>query len=151
MSETSIQAASLPERSMQRGSAPNRRSAEWVSDVALASAVARAVRTVPGVVDLSPGLVIQRATYGAGERVTGIVVHHPAPDAVVLEIHVFLSEADCGVAGPGIAHSGAARHSEALDALRRIATNIRETVHAAVRDMLPPAVVRADVLIDDLL
>lgn len=136
---------------MQRGSAPNRRSAEWVSDVALASAVARAVRTVPGVVDLSPGLVVPRVTYGAGERVPGIVVHHPAPDAVVLEIHVFLSEADCGVAGTATTHSAAAGDSESLNALRGIATHIRETVYAAVRDVPSAPVVRADVLIDDLL
>ena len=56
----------------------------------------------PGVVDISPGVFALAATYGLGQRVTGIVVHHLTPDHtpdqtpdVALEIRVVLSEAHC--------------------------------------------------------
>jgi len=150
MNEATRQVVTLPEHTTQPESAVAPHFAERLSDITIASAVARAVRTVPGVVDLSPGVVVPRATFGAGERVTGIVVHHPAPNVIVLEIHVLLSEARCNTAAADVAKPGAGRDAAALNVLQGIAAHIRETVHAAVQGMVAPIVVRADVVIDDL-
>src|SRR5436305_9012478 len=76
-----------PESATPQNSGQEKRPAGPVSDLALAGAAARAARTVSGVVDLSPGHGTPAATYGSGQRVTGVVVHHLALEEVVLEIH----------------------------------------------------------------
>jgi uncharacterized alkaline shock family protein YloU len=56
-------------------------------DTTLARAVLGAVRAVPGVADVSPGLFAEAATYGRGERVRGVVVRRVA-GGLELEIHL---------------------------------------------------------------
>src|SRR5215467_1752491 len=84
-----------PNPAAQRASGQRDRPTGHISDVALASATERAVREVAGVTDLSPGLATPVATYGPGQRVTGIAIHHPAAEEVIFEVHVILSEAHC--------------------------------------------------------
>lgn len=123
---------------------------EWVSDITVASAVAQAVRTVPGVMDLSPGLSTPAATYGAGRRVTGIVVHHSTPDDIALEVHVVLSEAHCAAAPADAIVDSPASGAQDRGVLAGIASQIREVVYKAVHETASLALVRVDVFIDDL-
>lgn len=139
----------LPE-STQQVSELRERAPERVSDIALASDVAQAVRKVPGVVDLSAGHVALAATYGSGQRVTGVVVHHLSQDEVVLEVHVILSEAHCTTVSSGAASRSAGSDSDGFGLLNDMASRIRGVVYDVVKDMPSLVLVRADVLIDDL-
>jgi len=121
-----------------------------VSDITIASAVAQAVHTVPGVVDLSPGRATPAATYGAGRRVTGVVVHHPTPDDVALEVHVVLSEAHCTTPSTNATGDSTASGSQGHGVLADIASRIREVVYGAIQAMASLVLVRIDVFIDDL-
>jgi uncharacterized alkaline shock family protein YloU len=64
-----------------------------VSEVSLARAVVAAVRAVPSVADVSPGLFAEAATYGPGEKVRGVVVGR-AGGALYIEVHICASYAD---------------------------------------------------------
>lgn len=125
---------------------------ERISDIALARAVAKVTRDVPGVVDLSTGRFALAATYGgSGQHVTGVVVRHPAPATVALEIHVILSQAprersaDVGVAP---AHVG--KDADEHGSLMSIADQIRTVAYSTARDMGASRLAAVDVLIDDL-
>ena len=135
---------------MQRGIAMQEGQSERISDIAIASAVAQAVRAVPGVVDLSPGAPALAATYGSGKRVDGVVVHHLAPDQVALEIHVTLSETESKLADADFALDTSGRVRKASGLLTRVASRIRGAVYDIAPDMYPHALMRVDVHIDDL-
>jgi uncharacterized alkaline shock family protein YloU len=100
------------------------------TEVGLARAVAEAVRAVPGVADVSPGQFAERATYGPGEKVPGIVVAR-VDDGLQIEVHV------------------CAHYTKALvlpELAARVRTAVRQTVEA--RDTRPLR--RVDVAIDDV-
>lgn len=140
----------------QRDSKRSQRAPERSSDLALASAAAQAVRMAPGVVDLSPGLYAPVATYGPGERVVGIIIHHSAPEQVVVEVHVTLSASACeaaakdAIVGKDAALDMATDDAELRGPIREIASNIRVAVREAVRSVAPQVVAQIDVFIDDL-
>jgi hypothetical protein len=123
---------------------------DQISDIAIASAVAHAVRAAPGVIDLSPGTTALAATYGSGKRVDGVVVHHLAPDKVALEIHVTLSETACKQADADAALETSGRVQEEQGLLTRVASRIRSAVYDIAPGMAPQALMRVDVYIDDL-
>lgn len=121
------------------------------SDIAYARAVARAIRATPGVADLSPGLMVLAATYGAHERVVGVVVRHSSPHSATVEVHVVLEVA----AGLNTATRGDASEVTPGDAsdiavLAQAASRIRAAVDgvAARMNLIPLATV--DVYIDDI-
>lgn len=153
MTDTTVTSSTSPPRDPSRqAGAPER-----MSDITLARAIARAVRDVPGVVDLSPGYFALAATYGgAGQRVTGVVVRHLARDAVALEIHVVLSSAPREVSHgsstsdveSGRAPSG--KRAATPASLMSIAGEIRSVVFRTAHDMGTPFLTKVDVLIDDL-
>src|SRR5215469_291952 len=58
-----------------------------VSEVTLAQAIVAAVHSVPGVANVSAGRFAEVATYGAGEKVQGVLVR-PAADGLDVEVHV---------------------------------------------------------------
>jgi hypothetical protein len=150
MDGSTRQRVTMPEHAKLPASAPVEGATGPVRDIAIAGVVARVVRATPGVVDLSPGLVMPSATYGSRERVPGVVVHHLAPDKIVLEVHVILSGAYCKAVASDPEKSGVASGSETLNALHVIAEQIRERVYAAAQDLPLPTLTQADVLIDDL-
>ncbi|HKT39543.1 MAG TPA: hypothetical protein VJR48_14300 [Ktedonobacterales bacterium] len=121
-----------------------------VSDIALADAVAEAVRGTPEVVDLSPGLSMLAATYGPGRSVAGIVVRHPTLDTLALEIHVILSEARCTQASTGIAVESEEQNSQMRGPVTEIANQIRSAARVAAQQTTTLAVEQVDVFIDDL-
>jgi hypothetical protein len=115
------------------------------------------------VADLSPGLATPMVTYGPGQRVTGIVIHHPAPEEVIFEVHVILSEAHC-IMGSADADADVKDDDAPADnasavverdvsgpsPITEIAGRIRGVVGDTVRSVAPLARVRVDVFIDDL-
>ena len=144
------QQALPPTASAQQDDEQRQLPSEPVSDIAVASAVAQAVRQVPGVADLSAGRLAPAATYGARQRVTGVVVHHLADDEIVLETHVVLSEAYCAMAPSEEAPGSAGSVSNGPGRLNEIASRIRAVVYEVVKEMPSRILVRADVFIDDL-
>ena len=135
--------------------ARQRRPLKKVSDLTIASAAAQAARMAPGVVDLSPGLFALAATYGLGQRVTGVVVHHLTPDHTPDQgshsrIRVVLSEAHCKMVAADAASDAIERETEAPGILLEIASHIRGVVYESLRDIAPMLLVQVDVFIDDL-
>lgn len=119
-----------------------------VGDFAIASAVAQAVRTTPGVVDLSADAEV--TTYGSGQRVNGVVVHHPAPNELALEIHVALSEAESRRAVAWIARDSGGGAGGASGLLNEVAGRIRDAVYTLAPSMAPRILRQVDVYVDDL-
>lgn len=129
------------------------------SDFMAARAIAAAVRATHGVVDLSPGLLALVATYGATERVVGVVVRHPVPRDTVVEVHVVVATGTVE-AGPETemregdsdmpTRASASGASAAGAVLTRVADEVRRAVYRAVQELglAPPSAV--DVLIDDI-
>jgi uncharacterized alkaline shock family protein YloU len=133
----------------RRDATPQRRLAQRVSDLALADAVAHAVQVVPGVAELSPGLVTPVATYGPGRSVAGVVIRHPTLETLAIEVHVDLSEAHCMWAVTAADDRGA-RDSEGCAPITEVAHLVRGEVRRSTQDMTSSALVRVDVFIDDL-
>lgn len=127
-----------------------------LSDVTLARIIAQAVRATPGVVDLSAGLTAPVATYGAGQRVTGVIIHHPdqAPDSYVIEIHVILSEALCAPATSDsavrVSDESVADNPERPRPIPEIAERIRGEARRAAQTRMDLSASAIDVFIDDL-
>ncbi len=142
---TSGQPTPPPDVPAQRTNPPQR-----LSDIALATATAQAVRAAPGVVDLSAGRVALVATYGAtpGERVTGVAIRRPTPHTVTLEAHVILSDVqrDAQRAMAPIWPESEGRSPP----LAERADQIRAAVYAALRHIEPLVLAGVDVFIDDL-
>lgn len=137
-----------PAPNFQRTVAERHSRSRRVSDIALAEAVAQAVRAVPGVADLSSGLSAPAATYGPGQHVTGIAVRHPTLDTLAIEVHVALSETHCTRAATA---AGSGEHDlQWRGPVTEVANQVRGAVYAAVQEMTSLALVRVDVFIDDL-
>jgi uncharacterized alkaline shock family protein YloU len=101
-----------------------------VSEVALAQAVAAAVRAVPGVADLSPGRFVEVATYGAREKVRGVIVKQTA-ESLDVEVHV------------------CARYAASL-VLTELAALVRESISQCVGASGAGMVRQTNVVIDDV-
>ncbi len=63
-----------------------------VDDLTLARMVAQAVRSVPGVLDVTPGRFGVAATYGPGGRIPGVVLRRDANETLTLEVQVIASK-----------------------------------------------------------
>lgn len=129
---------------------PREGPANQVNDFTIATAAAEAIRTAPGVVDISPGVFALVATYGSGKRVVGIVVRHLASDQIALEAHVVLSEAYCNEMSAAAATGSVTHGTEGGSVLSDIADRIREAARGGLRDSASPPLALVDVYIDEL-
>lgn len=121
------------------------------SDIAFARAVVAAMRATPGVADLSSGLMVLAATYGAHERVVGVVVRRSSPHSATVEVHVVLEVAaglndatrgDNSIETPGDASEVAV--------LAQAASRIRAAVDGVAARMNLTPLATVDVYIDDI-
>jgi hypothetical protein len=117
-----------------------------LSDITIAKLLAQAIRATPGVVDLSPGLFAIEATYGPGERVLGIVLRHPAPNALVIEVRVVLAETILREALSAVPSTG----SDGTPLLLRFADQLRTVVAHTIHTLDVPVLTAVDVAIDDI-
>jgi hypothetical protein len=101
-----------------------------VGEVALAQAVVAAVRLVPGVADVSAGRFAEVATYGAGEKVQGVIVRATA-DGLDVEVHICAHYVDSLV-------------------MDELAARVREATRHALDAAGATPLSRIDVAIDDL-
>jgi hypothetical protein len=154
--------------------------ARGAGEVAIARAIAGAVRTVPGVTGLSRGHAALAATYGPAGLVTGVVVYRQCrtpdgggdeknkkagqlPGEMSIEVHVTV-DATATLSTPRDASSEvAATKSDNITApdrtfdedsfigfLPAVAAQIRRAAQSAAQNMGLPADVVVDVFIDDL-
>lgn len=122
-----------------------------VADVTVAKAVAAAVREMPDVVDLSPGLHAAAATYGPGDRVPGVVVHHPNPDTTFIEVHVVIRAATVqGGALTEHTEAGTSANTPGPPVLADAADRVRRAVRRALHDLHAAPPKEINVLIDDI-
>ena len=101
-----------------------------VSEVSIARAIVAAVRTVPGVAEVSPGRFAEVATYGPGEQVRGVVLGRTA-GALDIEVHL------------------CARYANSL-VLAELAARVRSAVGQTVEALGVGPVQRMDIAFDDL-
>jgi len=101
-----------------------------LSEVSIARAIVAAVRSVPGVADVSPGRFAEAATYGPGEKVRGVVVGR-AVDVLDIEVHLCALYADSLV-------------------LPELAARVRSAVRQSVEGLGAGLLGRIDVAFDDL-
>jgi hypothetical protein len=125
------------------------------SDIMIARAVAEAVRTAPMVYALSPGIVELAVTYGPRERVTGVVVRHPNPRDISIEVHVVLHAAlqtgsQQSEAARSRLHRRASAGAVGGAVLTRSANQIRRAVYRAVDRLGVEQPTGVDVLIEDI-
>jgi uncharacterized alkaline shock family protein YloU len=118
----------------------------------IAKAIAEAVRATPGIVDLSPGLLVFAATYGANEPFVGVVVRSSSLHETAVEVHVTVAmEEPPNVEAQGNASSmSVLTESSDSAVLPQVANQVREAVYRAMRDLrlAPPSSV--DIFIDDI-
>ncbi len=118
---------------------------ESLDDMVIARALAHAIRDVPGVLEMGQGLFAKVATYGPGKHVAGIVLRHPAPGELSVEVHIVLDETTfikaLAEVSPG---SGKA------PILLRFTDQVRDTVSQTLERLGLPAPTTVDVTIDDI-
>jgi hypothetical protein len=129
------------------------------SDIAIARAVAEAVRATPMVQDLSSGTAELAVTYGPRERVTGVMVRHPNPRDISIEVHVVLHVVLHAALQSGSQQSEASRSGQHRRAsagtkggavLTRSADQIRRAVYRAMDRLGIEQPAGVDVLIEDI-
>jgi hypothetical protein len=123
---------------------------EKLSDTALAHALVHAIRAMPGVVDMGQGVFAKAATYGPGEHVVGIVLHHPTPGALAVEVHVVLEEASITVAFAEASHATTSSSSSTTPLLLRVTDQIRDVVTHTLAQLGVQASTPVDVTVDDI-
>jgi hypothetical protein len=123
---------------------------EHLSDLGIADAIVHAVRAVPGVLDMGQGLFVKAVTYGRGKHVSGIVVQHPTPESLSVEVHVILEEAAFIKAYSEISGSGTAYSSGSTPSLLRFTDQIRAVVTQTLAHLGLPESTVVDVTIDDI-
>ena len=101
-----------------------------VNEVIIARAIVAGVRSVPGVADVIPGQFAEVATYGPGEKVSGVAVSQAAGD---LDINVHLC----------------ALYADSL-VLPELADRVRSAVRQSVEALGLGLPGRIDVAFDDL-
>ncbi len=123
---------------------------EHLSDMVIANAIVHAIRAVPGVLDMGQGLFAKAATYGPGKHVSGIVLQHPTPDSLSVEVHVVLEEASFIKAYSEISGSDASSSSGTTPMLLRFTDQIRAVVTQTLEHLGLPVSTMVDVTIDDI-
>lgn len=86
------------------------------------------------------------ATYGPGERLPGIVLRHPTPDALAIEVRVVLAENMLREAFSAEPFTNADR----TPLLLRFADQLRTVVAHTIGALDAPALTAVDVTIDDI-
>ena len=123
---------------------------EHLSDIVIANTIVHAVRAVPGVLDMGQGLFAKAATYGPGKHVLGIVLQHPTPDSLSVEVHVILEEVSFIKAYSEISGSDASSSSGTTPMLLRFTDQIRAVVNQTLEHLGLPVSTVVDVTIDDI-
>ena len=123
---------------------------EHLSDIVIANTIVHAIRAVPGVLDMGQGLFAKAATFGPGKHVPGIVIQHPAPDTLTVEVHVILEEAAFTKAYSEISGSVASSRSGTTPILLRFTDQIRAVVTQTLAHLGLPVTTLIDVTIDDI-
>jgi hypothetical protein len=125
---------------------------ERLSDMGIAQAIVHAIRAVPGVLDMGQGLFAKAATYGPGKHVLGIVLHHPTPDSLAVEVHVVLEEASFIKAYSELSSSDVSSGSSSgtTPILLRFTDQIRAVATQTLEHLGLPVATMVDVTIDDI-
>ena len=118
---------------------------EPMNDMVIANAIAHAIRGVPGVLDMGQGLFAKAATYGPGKHIAGIVLRHPAPGELLVEVHVVL-DVTTFIKALSDVNSSSAK----TPILLRFTDLIRTVVSQMFEHLGLPAPSTVDVTIDDI-
>ena len=123
---------------------------EHLNDMVIANAIVHTIRAIPGVLDMGQGLFAKAATYGPGKHVSGIVLQHPTPESLSVEVHVVLEEASFIKAYSEISGSDTSSSSGTTPMLLRFTDQIRAVVNQTLEHLGLPVSTMVDVTIDDI-
>ena len=123
---------------------------QHLSDTLIAETIVRAIRSVPGVLEMGEGLFVKAATYGPGKHVSGIVIHHPTMDSLSVEAHVVLEYAFFIKAYSEISALEASSKPDTMPVLLRFTDQIRTVVTQTLANLSLPVSTLVDVTIDDI-
>lgn len=134
------------------GSVRDRQKPEVISkhlnEMIIAKSIARVVRRLPWVVDMSAGPFQEKITYGRGGHVNGVVLRHTASGASAIEIGVVIAEKALLEA-----FSPTSVRTSDLDIvplLLRLADQLRVVVYHTTQDLGLSVLTEIDVSIDDI-
>jgi len=114
-------------------------------DTDIATALVHAIRAVPGVLEMGQGVFARVATYGPGTHIAGIVLAHPTPAELAVEVHVILDER---VLSTALAEASSSAETPPL--LLRWSDQVRAVVSHTLEQLGMPVPTLVDVTIDDL-
>lgn len=121
---------------------------EHLNEMAIAKSIARVVRRLPWIVDMSAGPFQEKVTYGRKGHVRGVVLRHTASGASAIEISVVIAEKALLDA-----FSPASVRTSDLDTvpiLLRLADQLRVVVYHTTQDLGLSVLTEIDVSIDDI-
>lgn len=134
------------------GSVRDRQKPEVISkilnEMVIAKSIARVVRRLPWVVDMSAGPFQEKVTYGRREHVSGVVLRHTVSGASAIEIGVVIAEkALLEACSPT---SMRTPELDTVPLLLRLAEQLRIVVYKTTQDLGLSVLTEIDVSIDDI-
>jgi hypothetical protein len=119
-------------------------------DLQLARCIASCVCAVPGISGMGCGVFALVATYGPGERITGVVLHHLTSTALTVEVHVCLDERTLLQTADVASFSDFTADSAISPVVVGITDHVRDAVWRAIEPFYRRELVTIDVVIDDI-
>ena len=121
---------------------------EHLNEMVIAKSIARVVRRLPWIVDMSAGPFQEKVTYGRRGHVSGVVLRHTASGASAIEISVVIAEKALLEAFSPI--SVRASDLDTVPMLLRLAAQLRMVIYHTVQDLGLSVLTEIDVSIDDI-
>jgi hypothetical protein len=121
---------------------------EHLNKMAIAKGIARVVRRLPWIVDMSAGPFQEKVTYGRRGHVSGVVLRHTTSGACTIEISVVIAQRALLEA-----FSPTSVRTSDLDTvplLLRLADQLRVVVYHTAQDLGLSMLTEIDVSIDDI-
>ena len=121
---------------------------EHLNEMVIAKSIARVVRRLPWIVDMSAGPLQEKVTYGRRGHVSGVVLRHTASGASAIEISVVIAEKALLEAFSPI--SVRTSDLDTVPMLLRLAAQLRMVIYHTVQDLGLSVLTEIDVSIDDI-
>jgi len=121
---------------------------EHLNEMVIAKSIARVVRRLPWIADMSAGPLQEKVTYGRRGHVSGVVLRHTASGASAIEISVVIAEKSLLEAFSPI--SVRTSDLDTVPTLLRLAAQLRMVIYHTVQDLGLSVLTEIDVSIDDI-
>lgn len=121
---------------------------EHLNKMAIAKSIARVVRRLPWIVEMSAGPLQEKATYGQRGHVSGVVLRDTTSEACAIEISVVIAEK--ALLEAFTPTSVRTSDLDIVPLLLRLADQLRVVVYHTAQDLGMSMLTEIDVSIDDI-